>query len=65
MVKKFTLRIEDDLLDKLHFVAQYEDRTAASLARTLIRECVKAFEAKHGIIEIDIKNALANDGLLS
>ena len=56
MVKKFTLRLEDDLLDKLHFVAQYEDRTAASLARTLIRDCIKAFEAKHGIIDLEKKN---------
>ena len=55
MVKKFTLRLEDYLLDKLHYIAQYEDRTAASLARTLIRECVKDFENKHGIIAVERK----------
>ena len=57
MFKKFTLRLEEDMLEKLHYVAQYDDRTAASLTRTLIRDCIKNFEKEHGEIGLGNKQA--------
>ena len=49
-VKSLSIRIDDALLDKLHFVADYEGRSANSQILVLIRESVKQFEAEHGPI---------------
>ena len=54
-VKNFSLRIEEDMLCKLHAVAEYEGRSANSQLNILIRECIRNFEAEHGTIETDKK----------
>ena len=50
--KGFTIRIDDELLHKLHVLAAYEGRSANSEVLILIRDAVEAFEAKHGKIEL-------------
>ncbi len=54
-IKSLSIRIEKQMLDKLHFVADYEGRSANSQILILIRDCIEAYEQKHGKIEIDTK----------
>ena len=49
-IKSLSIRIDDGLLDKLHFVADYEGRSANSQILILIRDCINQFEAEHGAI---------------
>ena len=51
--KSLSIRIDDKMLDKLHYVADYEGRSANSQILILIRDCIERYEAKHG--EINIK----------
>ena len=51
-IKNLTIRIPDDLLNKLHIVADYEGRSANSQILILIREAIEAYEEKHGKIEL-------------
>ncbi|MBE6531518.1 MAG: Arc family DNA-binding protein [Ruminococcaceae bacterium] len=50
-VKSLSIRIEDEMLDKLHVVADYEGRSANSQILILIRDCIEAYEEKHGEIK--------------
>jgi len=49
-VKSVSIRIEDDMLKKLAYVADYEGRSVNSHVLVLIRESIKAFEDEHGEI---------------
>ena len=49
--KSLSIRIEEEMLDKLHVVADYEARSANSQILILIRDCIADFEAKHGEIK--------------
>lgn len=50
--KSLSIRIDDEMLDKLHVVADYEGRSANSQILILIRDCVEKYEEKHGKINI-------------
>lgn len=50
-VKSLSIRIDEQLLNKLHVVANYEGRSANSQILVLIRESVKQFESEHGAID--------------
>lgn len=47
-IKSLSIRIDENLLNKLHVVADYEGRSANGQILVLIRECVEKFEEKHG-----------------
>ncbi len=49
-IKSLSIRIDGDLLDKIHVVADYEGRSANSEINILIRDAVEQFEVKHGEI---------------
>lgn len=49
-IKSLSVRIDEEILDKLHVVADYEGRSANSQILILIRNCIQAFEAEHGKI---------------
>ncbi len=49
-MKSISIRIDDELLDKLHVIADYEGRSANGQIVVLIRRCVDAFEKNHGEI---------------
>ena len=49
--KSLSIRIEEEMLDKLHVVADYEGRSANSQILILIRDCIEAYEQKHGPIK--------------
>ena len=54
-VKSVSIRIEEEMLEKLGFVADYEGRSLNSHVLVLIRESIKRFEAEHGPIEGTIR----------
>ena len=49
-IKSVSIRIDSAMLDKLHVVADYEGRSVNSQILILIRDCLEAYEAKHGKI---------------
>ena len=50
-IKSVSIRIEEEMLKKLGFVADYEGRSVNSHILVLIRENIKAFEQQHGEID--------------
>ena len=54
-IKSVSVRIEDEMLAKLGYVADYEGRSVNSQVLVLIRENIKAFEIEHGEIKEQIK----------
>lgn len=53
-VKSVSFRIEEAMLEKLGYVAEYEGRSLNSHVLVLIRQNIKMFEAEHGMIEGNI-----------
>lgn len=49
--KSVSIRIDSQVLDKLHVVADYEGRSVNSQILILIRDCLEQFEEKHGKIQ--------------
>ena len=54
-VKSVSIRIEQEMLDKIEFVASYEGRSVNSHILVLIRQNIKAYEEEHGPISGDIQ----------
>ena len=50
-VKSVSIRIEEEMLEKLTYVADYEGRSINSHILVLIRESIRGFEAEYGAIE--------------
>jgi len=46
--KSLSIRIDEEMLNKLHVVADYEGRSANSQILILIRNCIEEYEEKHG-----------------
>ena len=53
-IKSVSIRIEQEMLDKIGYVADYEGRSVNSHVLVLIRENIKKFESEHGSINGDI-----------
>lgn len=51
-IKSVSIRIDQEMLDKLHVVADYEGRSANSQVNILIREAIAKFEKEHGEIKL-------------
>ncbi|HIT09738.1 MAG TPA: Arc family DNA-binding protein [Candidatus Merdivicinus faecavium] len=49
-IKSVSIRIDSEVLDKLHVVADYEGRSLNSQILILIRDCIEQYEEKHGQI---------------
>lgn len=54
-IKSISFRLEENLLKKLHYIADYEGRSANSQVMVLIRDAIDDFEVKHGAIELEEK----------
>ena len=54
-VKSVSIRIEEEMLEKLGYVADYEGRSVNSHILVLIRQNIRAFEDKNGPIEGGIR----------
>lgn len=50
--KHLGLRIDNELHYKLHFISNYEGRSANGEVIYLIRQAIESFEAEHGKIEL-------------
>lgn len=50
-VKSVSIRIEEEMLKKLAYVADYEGRSINSHILVLVRENIRAFEKTNGTIE--------------
>ena len=51
-IKSISFRIDETMLHKLHYIADYEGRSANGQVNILNRDCIAAFEAQHGVIPI-------------
>lgn len=49
-IKSVSIRIEEEMLEKLSYVADYEGRSVNSHVLVLIRDSIKAFEESNGEI---------------
>lgn len=54
-IKSVSIRIEEEMLEKIGYVADYEGRSVNSHILVLIRENVKSFEEEHGKIQGEIR----------
>ena len=54
-IKSLSIRIDEEMLNKLHYVADYEARSANGQIIILIRDCIDDFEKKHGEIKFGDK----------
>ncbi len=53
-IKSVSIRIEEEMLKKIAYVADYEGRSVNSHILVLIRENIKKFEVTNGKIDGDI-----------
>ena len=53
-IKSYSIRIDEELLHKLHIVASYELRSANSEIIVLIWEAIERFEKEHGKIDFTL-----------
>ncbi len=49
-IKSVSIRIEEEMLEKIGYIADYEGRSVNSHVLVLIRENIKTFEQEHGEI---------------
>ena len=54
-VKSVSIRFEEEMLEKISHVADYEGRSVNSHILVLVRESIARFEEQHGKIEGGIK----------
>ena len=50
-IKSVSIRIEEEMLNKIAYVADYEGRSANSQILILIRDLIEDYEKKHGEIK--------------
>ena len=51
-MKALSVRIDEELLHKLHVVATYEERSINGQVLMIIKQRVEQYEAKYGKIEL-------------
>ena len=51
-IKSLSIRIDTEMLNKLHIIADYEGRSANSQILILIRDCIKEYEKENGEIKL-------------
>ena len=51
-IKSLSIRIEEEQLNKLHILADYEGRSANIEILILIRDAIEEFEKSHGKIDL-------------
>ena len=54
-VKSVSIRIEEEMLKKLTYIADYEGRSVNSHILVLVRNAIKEFENENGSIDGDIR----------
>ena len=54
-IRSVSIRIEEEMLKKIGYVADFEGRSINSHILVLVRESIRDFESKHGKIEGEIQ----------
>ena len=62
-LSRYTLRIQQTLLDKLAFVATYEGRSKNKEIEQLIKKRIAAFEREHGEITKEDLEKMYNNNM--
>ncbi len=52
-LSRYTLRVTEDLLEKLGYIAEYEGRTKNRELEQMIKKRIRDFEEEHGPICIE------------
>ena len=52
-LSRYTLRVEQELLDKLGYIAEYEGRTKNRELEQMIKKRIREFEEEHGAIVVE------------
>lgn len=60
--KAYTLRIDNNLMDKIKTIALKEDRPISKQIERMLKDQVEKYENEHGDIKI---NMLKNDGTIN
>ena len=53
-IKSVSIRIEEEMLNKISYIADYEGRSVNSQVLVLIRQHIKSFEDANGVIDGNI-----------
>ena len=51
--KHISIRIDEDILKKFHYVSKYNGRSASRQIMYLINQCIRDFEKEQGKIELN------------
>ncbi len=51
-IKSISFRLDEEMLHKLHYIADYEGRSANGQITVMVRSLIERFEQKHGEIPI-------------
>ena len=52
-MKYYSMRIDEEMLEKLRYIAKHEYRSVNKMVMIIIREYVSEFEKRYGRIKID------------
>lgn len=61
-MKGFTLRIDDELLDKFHYICRFQHRSANQQLLQMIEQRVARFEEQYGAITPELRQAMFREG---
>lgn len=64
ILKPFSVKIDPATHGKLHYIAEYEGRSATSQIIYLLRQFIAAYESEHGEIPLPEDVQQAQDALL-
>lgn len=54
-IKSVSIRIEEEMLKKISYVTDYEGRSVNSHILVLVRNSIRKYEDKHGVIDGNVK----------
>ena len=54
--KHISIRIDEEVLKKFHYVSRYNGRSASGQILYLINQCIREFEKEQGEIELERPN---------
>ena len=54
-IKSISFRLDEEMLHKLHYIADYEGRSANGQITVMVRNLIERFEERHGEIPIGKK----------
>ncbi len=56
-IKSISFRLDEEMLHKLHYIADYEGRSANGQITVMVRNLIERFEERHGEIPIGKKES--------